>query len=95
MDQAAELRTAQDFINLMSIKTTGPKQAAKFLSGGNQQKVVLSRWLSGNFEIGLFDEPTKGIDVKAKEDIYQMCIRDRPWKIEEGKKENTGGWPPP
>lgn len=72
MDQAAELRTAQDFINLMSIKTTGPKQAAKFLSGGNQQKVVLSRWLSGNFEIGLFDEPTKGIDVKAKEDIYRL-----------------------
>ena len=66
MDQAAELRTAQDFINLMSIKTTGPKQAAKFLSGGNQQKVVLSRLLSGNFEICLFDEPTKGIDVKAK-----------------------------
>ena len=52
-----------------------PRQMLKYLSGGNQQKVILARWLVGDFSIGLFDEPTKGIDIKAKEDIYQLIDR--------------------
>jgi ribose transport system ATP-binding protein len=72
IDSKRETATAREYIDTMGIKTTGPGQAIKFLSGGNQQKVILSRWLYGDFEIGLFDEPTKGIDVKAKEDIYRL-----------------------
>ena len=72
MQRDEEISAAKEYIDLMSIKTTGYSQLVKFLSGGNQQKVVLSRWLNGDFNIGLFDEPTKGIDVKAKEDIYNL-----------------------
>ena len=67
-----ERKTALVYIDKLSVRTTGPEQIIRNLSGGNQQKVILSRWLSGNFEIGIFDEPTKGIDIKAKEDIYQL-----------------------
>ena len=75
MQQDEEKKVTKEYINLMSIKTTGCSQLVKFLSGGNQQKVILSRWLNGDFKIGLFDEPTKGIDVKAKEDIYNLMNR--------------------
>lgn len=67
-----EVASAQTFIDKLEIKTQGPQQLIKYLSGGNQQKVILSRWLIGDFEVGLFDEPTKGIDIKAKEDIYRL-----------------------
>ncbi len=63
---------ARQYIDKLSIKTQGPSQLLKFLSGGNQQKVVLSRWLVGDFQLGLFDDPTRGIDVKAREDIYML-----------------------
>jgi ribose transport system ATP-binding protein len=72
IDRKRELETADDYIQRMGIRCTGPMQAIKFLSGGNQQKAILSRWLNGDFDIGIFDEPTKGIDVKAKEDIYSL-----------------------
>lgn len=72
IDTTKERKTADTYIQNLSIKTTGPNQLIKYLSGGNQQKVILSRWLHGDFNIGLFDEPTKGIDVKAKEDIYLL-----------------------
>lgn len=75
MQQDEEKKVTKEYIDLMSIKTTGCSQLVKFLSGGNQQKVILSRWLNGDFKIGLFDEPTKGIDVKAKEDIYNLMNR--------------------
>lgn len=72
IDRRAELSTANEYIRKLNIKTTGPMQMIKFLSGGNQQKVILARWLNGDFKIGIFDEPTKGIDIKAKEDIYRL-----------------------
>lgn len=72
IDNKQEIETAQTYIEKLSIKTQGPRQMIKYLSGGNQQKVILSRWLVGDFELGLFDEPTKGIDIKAKEDIYML-----------------------
>lgn len=68
----AEREACEHYIGALGIKTTGPKQTVRFLSGGNQQKVVLARWLSGDFEVGMFDDATKGIDVKAKQDIYQL-----------------------
>ena len=72
LDKGREIEAAEKYIDLLSIKTSGHAQSVKYLSGGNQQKVVLSRWLNGDFRVGLFDEPTKGIDVKAKEDIYAL-----------------------
>lgn len=57
---------------VLEIKTPSLKQKAKFLSGGNQQKVVLAKWLTRNSDIIIFDEPTRGIDVGAKNEIYKL-----------------------
>jgi ribose transport system ATP-binding protein len=54
--------------------TPGVFQIAMLLSGGNQQKVVLAKWFMTNAEIFIFDEPTRGIDVGAKEEIYKIMI---------------------
>ena len=57
------------------IKTPHVEQKVKFLSGGNQQKVVLAKWLLTNCDILIFDEPTRGIDVGAKQEIYSLMHR--------------------
>lgn len=72
LQRKKEREVAEEHIEALSIKTTGPKQIIRFLSGGNQQKVVLSKWLCGDFDILILDEPTKGIDVMAKRDIYKL-----------------------
>ena len=59
----------------LHIKTPSPETAARSLSGGNQQKVVLAKWLERNCDVILFDEPTRGIDVGAKFEIYQLINR--------------------
>lgn len=59
-------------IEAMSIKVSGHKQLAVNLSGGNQQKVVLGKWLARHPRIIIMDEPTRGIDVKAKAEIYTI-----------------------
>ncbi len=56
----------------LQIKITGPQQRAGTLSGGNQQKIVLAKWLQRHAEVIIFDEPTRGIDVGAKVEIYQL-----------------------
>jgi ribose transport system ATP-binding protein len=56
----------------LDIKTSGMGQQVKFLSGGNQQKVILSRWLSSKKTVLLMDEPTRGVDVMAKTEIYRL-----------------------
>lgn len=56
----------------LSIKTPSLVQKVKFLSGGNQQKVVIAKWLVKNCDVLFFDEPTRGIDVGAKQEIYQL-----------------------
>jgi ribose transport system ATP-binding protein len=61
-----------DIIQKISIKTPTPKQLVKNLSGGNQQKVVLAKWFLRNCDIYIFDEPTRGIDVGAKVEIYRL-----------------------
>jgi ribose transport system ATP-binding protein len=63
---------AQRMIDQLRIKTPGPERLARWLSGGNQQKVVLGKWLAGHAEIFIFDEPTRGIDVAARRDIYDL-----------------------
>jgi ribose transport system ATP-binding protein len=64
--------TAEKFVSLLSIKTPGLTQMTKFLSGGNQQKVVVGKWLVRDCNILFFDEPTRGIDVGAKSEIYKL-----------------------
>ncbi len=60
------------YIQKLRIKTPGPEQKMKFLSGGNQQKAILARWLVNNPRILILDEPTHGIDVGAKAEIYEL-----------------------
>jgi ribose transport system ATP-binding protein len=60
------------YIRSLRIKISDPEQPARNLSGGNQQKVVLSKWLQSNSEVIIFDEPTRGIDVASKYEIYQL-----------------------
>jgi ribose transport system ATP-binding protein len=72
MDRRAERREAQDAIARLSIRTPDASQRVLNLSGGNQQKVVLAKWLAARAEILIFDEPTRGIDVAARHDIYLL-----------------------
>jgi ABC-type sugar transport system ATPase subunit len=67
-----EKKTTNDMIETLRIATTGPNQPIKNLSGGNQQKVVIGRWLFGNSNLYIFDEPTTGVDVGAKVEIYKQ-----------------------
>jgi simple sugar transport system ATP-binding protein len=67
-----EKREANDLINRLNIKTPSPDTKAESLSGGNQQKVVIGKWLAGDSEIYILDEPTKGVDVGAKREIFQL-----------------------
>ena len=68
----AKMRTARRFIDLLKIKTPSPRQKVMFLSGGNQQKVVLAKWMLTHANIFIFDEPTRGIDVGAKVEVYRL-----------------------
>ncbi len=61
-----------EMIERLRIKTPGPDQVVRFLSGGNQQKVVLGKWMTLEPKLLLLDEPTRGIDVGAKQEIYQL-----------------------
>ncbi|QTL99708.1 ATP-binding cassette domain-containing protein [Iocasia frigidifontis] len=72
INQKMEIKQVRRLVNDLSIKTPGLKQAVKNLSGGNQQKVVLAKWLNRDCKILIFDEPTRGIDVKAKAEIHSL-----------------------
>ncbi len=63
---------AEKYVEALAIKTPSIKQLVKNLSGGNQQKVVIAKWLTADTEILIFDEPTRGIDVGAKSEIYKL-----------------------
>jgi ribose transport system ATP-binding protein len=64
--------TSREYVKTLRIKTPSVAQTAKNLSGGNQQKVVIAKWLVKDCDILIFDEPTRGIDVGAKEEIYRL-----------------------
>jgi ribose transport system ATP-binding protein len=66
---------ARDTITRLRIRTPGPRQAVGLLSGGNQQKVVLGKWLARKPRVLICDEPTRGVDVGAKSEIYALLDR--------------------
>jgi ABC-type sugar transport system ATPase subunit len=75
VDRGKEDALARDFIKRLGIRTRGPGQVARQLSGGNQQKVVLAKWLAAEPSILIMDEPTRGIDVGAKSEIHALMSR--------------------
>jgi ABC-type sugar transport system ATPase subunit len=72
IDDMHELTVANKYRNDLRIRSAGVYQATVNLSGGNQQKVVLSKWLFSGPEVLILDEPTRGIDVGAKSEIYRL-----------------------
>lgn len=75
IDRKKEKRKLEQLKESLRIKTPSLEQLVKNLSGGNQQKVVLAKWLATNCQILIFDEPTRGIDIGAKQEIYKL-MRD-------------------
>jgi ribose transport system ATP-binding protein len=71
---ARDLKVAEGFIQKLSIRAKNARVRAMNLSGGNQQKVVLAKWFNTNGDIFIFDEPTRGIDVNSKQEIYQLMV---------------------
>ena len=72
MNRAAMRAVALQMVEKLRIKTPTLQQTARLLSGGNQQKVVIAKWLVRDCEVLIFDEPTRGIDVGAKNEIYKL-----------------------
>jgi len=75
IDYKREGALARDWIKRLGIKAQGPHAACRKLSGGNQQKVVLARWMTAQSRILILDHPTRGLDVGAKEEVYEL-VRD-------------------
>jgi ribose transport system ATP-binding protein len=67
-----ERASARDMVSRLGIVTAGIEQPVRYLSGGNQQKVVLAKWLESGADVFIFDEPTHGIDVEGKDEVYRL-----------------------
>jgi ribose transport system ATP-binding protein len=72
MRDRAVRAAAEASVRALAIKTPGTGQKVQYLSGGNQQKVVIAKWLNRDCDVLIFDEPTRGIDVGAKQEIYKL-----------------------
>ena len=72
VDRGSLHRTAADYVQKLTIRTPHLRQKAMFLSGGNQQKIVLAKWLASNPKVLILDEPTRGIDVGAKAEVHAL-----------------------
>ncbi len=81
IDGRKERKVTKKYVDLLKTKTPGIDQLVMNLSGGNQQKVVVAKWLVNNCDILIFDEPTRGIDVGAKQEIYELMNQ----LVKEGK----------
>jgi ribose transport system ATP-binding protein len=71
VSRRAETALTRSWIQRLGIRTRGPEQPIRTLSGGNQQKVCIARWLSEGVRLLILEEPTRGVDVGARRDIYQ------------------------
>jgi ribose transport system ATP-binding protein len=67
-----EAVSSREFVDRFSIKTPSLRQKVEYLSGGNQQKVLLARWMMKKLQVIILDEPTRGIDVGAKAEIHKL-----------------------
>jgi ribose transport system ATP-binding protein len=74
IDKVEEAKIVASFVRMLGLKCDTDRKLVKYLSGGNQQKVVLAKWLATDSEILIFDEPTRGIDVGAKQEIYEIMV---------------------
>ena len=74
LDLKKEVKISENYVNKLKIRTESVEKIVKDLSGGNQQKIVLAKWLNTDAEVFIFDEPTKGIDVAAKSEIYELMV---------------------
>jgi len=72
LNLAAERQASRQMIERLRVRTPSDRLAVQYLSGGNQQKVVIGKWLSLAPRVLLLDEPTRGIDVGAKQEIYRL-----------------------
>ncbi len=72
VNSRAEKENVNHLVDAVTIKTPSISQLVRNLSGGNQQKVVLAKWLAANCKVLIFDEPTRGIDVGARHEIYKL-----------------------
>ncbi|NLJ25337.1 MAG: sugar ABC transporter ATP-binding protein [Firmicutes bacterium] len=72
ISRKAEEKTSKSLISRLNVKTTGSEQLVGFLSGGNQQKVAIAKWLVSEPKVLILDEPTKGVDVGAKSEIHRI-----------------------
>lgn len=75
LNLSKEQKNAEAVVKQLSVKTPSVKSLVKNLSGGNQQKVAIGKWLTVDSEIYIFDEPTKGVDVGAKKDIFELITK--------------------
>jgi ribose transport system ATP-binding protein len=71
VSRARETSETKHFVKLLGVRCQGPEQTMKTLSGGNQQKLCVARWLVGNIKLLLLEEPTRGVDVGARRDLYK------------------------
>ena len=72
LNKKKEMELSKQYIQQLAIKTSSTETIVKNLSGGNQQKIVLAKWLAKKPKVLLLDEPTRGIDVNAKSEIYKL-----------------------
>jgi ABC-type sugar transport system ATPase subunit len=72
LDLAAEQRLSHDYVAKLQISPEAERKSVDFLSGGNQQKVIIARWLYADAEVFILDQPTQGIDIGAKVAVYRL-----------------------
>lgn len=70
-----ETKKAQEYVNALNIKTPNLERKVRYLSGGNQQKVVIAKWLNVKSKVVILDEPTVGVDIGAKREIYELIAK--------------------
>ena len=72
LSEKKEIKITEDLQKILDIKITRPQQVVKYLSGGNQQKIVIGKWIAAEPKVFIMDEPTRGIDVNTKAEVYKI-----------------------